>query len=437
MGTTLLSQIVLVPLFLHGVGVRQYAAWLILTAIPTYLTLASDLGFGGAASTVASQRLAQGDAAGALRVLNATWVLVSRASAFVMTVAVAGSFFITRGTSFHSLSSGTAQTILVLQIVSVALSVQIGIVEGAFRSGGLYPRGINYVSLSRLGELLTAGLVLIVDTRPLVAVAASTVGVRFVAVVLMHVSARSRMSWFRLSWRRAQLSEATKLMGASIAYAGFTLSAAVVNQGYTLLLGTATTATELVTFTTVRTLCNSILQFVVAATNGVLPELTFSLTRGEQPRARRIYIATLRLTLWFGAAACILLVILGPLALRLWTHGAANASTAFLALMAATTAADIPWRNDANVLRAVNGHRLVGLLYVVACGLSLAACGLLLSTLGLLAAPVSLFLIDVLITPVARPRARRILAGLRSSGGRRTHYGVVTSTIAKGRVRRE
>ena len=43
---TLIIQVLSVPVFLYSVGVNAYAEWLILTAIPSYLSL-TDLGFGG------------------------------------------------------------------------------------------------------------------------------------------------------------------------------------------------------------------------------------------------------------------------------------------------------------------------------------------------------------------------------------------------------
>src|SRR6266511_513556 len=68
-------QLVGVPILLHAWQVRLYGEWLILFALPAYLSLA-DLGFCQSAGNDMTARLARGDRSGAGRVFLSVLTLV-------------------------------------------------------------------------------------------------------------------------------------------------------------------------------------------------------------------------------------------------------------------------------------------------------------------------------------------------------------------------
>lgn len=66
---TIIVQLVGVPILLHAWGVQLYGEWLILFAIPAYLSM-TDLGFTQCAANDMTARVARGDRAGALAVFQ-------------------------------------------------------------------------------------------------------------------------------------------------------------------------------------------------------------------------------------------------------------------------------------------------------------------------------------------------------------------------------
>ena len=68
-------QLAGVPILLHAWGTQLYGEWLILAAIPTYLSM-TDLGFSQSAGNDMTARMARGDIAGALAVFQSLSVLV-------------------------------------------------------------------------------------------------------------------------------------------------------------------------------------------------------------------------------------------------------------------------------------------------------------------------------------------------------------------------
>jgi len=69
-------QLVGVPIFLHFWSVPLYGNWIVLSAIPSYLSFSS-VGFGSVAGNEMTMRVARADRAGALRVFQSCWWLIA------------------------------------------------------------------------------------------------------------------------------------------------------------------------------------------------------------------------------------------------------------------------------------------------------------------------------------------------------------------------
>src|ERR1700693_3371692 len=85
---TAVIQLSTVPCLLHFWGAAKYGDWLILSAIPSYLSL-SDLGFGDASGSDMTMRVAAGDRHGAIETFQSSWVLLTLVSSFVGLLATA------------------------------------------------------------------------------------------------------------------------------------------------------------------------------------------------------------------------------------------------------------------------------------------------------------------------------------------------------------
>src|SRR4029077_1734002 len=73
---TAVIQLSTVPCLLHFWGAAKYGDWLILSAIPSYLSL-SDLGFGDASGSDMTMRVAAGDRHGAIETFQSSWFLLT------------------------------------------------------------------------------------------------------------------------------------------------------------------------------------------------------------------------------------------------------------------------------------------------------------------------------------------------------------------------
>lgn len=406
---TAVIQICTVPVFIGTVGVDAYADWIVLTAIPAYLSL-MDLGLAGASATIATRAIVDKRGADARAILSSAWATVSVSSVVTIVVATILARFALNESSFEGLD-GYAFEILVLQLLWAGAWMQIGFTEAGWRAGGNYPRGIRYLTLLRLAEFC-ALVAVITLTRNLLLVAIALLVVRVVGWAIIYSVTQRILLWFSLSFRVVKLLWVRQLIGPSLTYAGFPVGLSVLNQGLILVVAAKLGNDVVVVLTTVRTVSNTVMQLSNVVTAGALPELTKKLAEGKLDAARKAQRLTLMLSGFATSVACIALAFVGPELVFLWSNGEVQPSRVFMILMLATILADVPWQSMCNMLRAQNAHGTAGIAYLLSCLGVIGVCAGLLPVVGLVAVPISLFLTDIVVTPVAWVALRKANFGL-------------------------
>lgn len=351
----LLFQLAQVPLFLTTVGPEAYADWLILTALPTYLTLV-DLGFGSAAATRATEEFERGHRHRANTTIASVWWPVT----LVTLVTVAATTLLTVLWAPISLPVSVtdhrvASLILSLQLAYFALWMQGGFVESAFRAARRAAIGTYLYHSFRLVDLFCLALTLI-NTQSLLAVAVSLTVSRAVGLLVFSFLGRKWLTWFRLSRRHCDWRLARTLARPSLAYVSLNLGHSLNFQGYTLLVGSQFGSASLVLFNTARIIGNVVKQATTALNRGVMPELTVALAAGSTSRFTRLSRKLQISSLGVSVLALCLYLAFGDAAVKVWTGGeVAIANSLAVAFLAATTA-ESWWTARLTTLMSANQH---------------------------------------------------------------------------------
>src|SRR5450755_4482686 len=134
---TVAIQLGTVPLLLHAWGAAKYGDWLILSAIPSYLTL-SDLGFGDASGSDMSMRVAANDREGALQTFQSSWVLVTIVSIVMLLLAFIFVWWIPwqHWLKLSSVSNLQAAKVMIVLGLQIVVSQQMCVTESGYRSDG-------------------------------------------------------------------------------------------------------------------------------------------------------------------------------------------------------------------------------------------------------------------------------------------------------------
>ncbi|MCK9187955.1 hypothetical protein [Acidithiobacillus sp.] len=392
-------QLASVPILLHYWGVTLYGEWMILFAVPAYLSM-TDLGFSLSAANDMTARMARGDTAGTL-------VVFQSLSALVYSVALAGlaisalliaTLPIQDWLHFTELPISDVRWVLWLLAAEVLIKLADGVNHAGFRANGEYPLhvGIYYTALlvQQSGVWLAAAF-----GHGLLVAAAWFFAVRVlvtpsVAVLLFH-----RHRSLKPGFAHARLTELRALAQPALANVAMPLAQALNIQGMVLVVGTALGPAAVVTFSVLRTLTRLALQMVLSVSHAVEPELARAWGAQDMSLLRGLYAHSLRAGFWLALIVAMALHFMGGWIVLLWTHGKVRIDTQLFDWLLLSAVASVFWYNGLNLLKAANRHLRPAVWYVISSLLAVMVAMLLLRTTGILSdAGLALLLMDALMT---------------------------------------
>ncbi len=132
-------QLAGVPILLHFWRAQLYGEWLIIFALPFYLSM-TDLGFSQSAANDMTARVARHDEAGALTVFQSLCALVFPMAALGVLLTGFAAFLLPLGSWFHFSILATADVRWILWLLAAEMLVKLteGISHAGFRATGDY-----------------------------------------------------------------------------------------------------------------------------------------------------------------------------------------------------------------------------------------------------------------------------------------------------------
>ena len=398
-GITIVVQLVGVPILLHAWGVQLYGEWLILFAIPAYLSVA-DLGFSQSAGNDMTARVARGDRAGALSVFQSLGVLVYLISAIglLLSAALLWHLPLERWFSLSAMGGDEARWTLWLLAAGVFIGLADGVTHAGFRAGGDYALHVGLHSTARLAQFAGVWVAALAGGGPLAA-AAAFLGVRALATPAFTMLLLYRHRWLSLGFVHARARELRNLFMPALANTALPLAHALNVQGMVLVVGAVLGPLAVVAFSTLRTLARLALQLVLSVSHAAEPELATAYGANNRILLESLFVHTLRAGLWLALVASAGLALFGNLILDVWTHGKVAMDAVLFAWLLASAVASVLWYGALIVLKAANSHLRAAILFVVASTGAVGVTVLLLAWTGRIAyAGLSLLLTDGVMT---------------------------------------
>ena len=407
----IIIQLAGVPILLHAWGTQLYGEWLILAAIPTYLSM-TDLGFSQSAGNDMTARMARGDVAGALAVFQSL-------SAMVYGLALAGLVLVALlmawlplGSWLHFAGLSTREVRWILWLLAAEVLVRLcdGVNHAGFRSHGDYAR---HVALNASTMLLqnVAAWAAALSGAGLVGAALALVAVRAIEVPVSAAWLLRRHHDVRLGLAHASARELRRLAKPALANLSMPLAMALSIQGMVLVVGAVLGPLAVVVFSTLRTLTRIALQMVWRVANSFEPELAAAWGSGDRVLLRRLYLNAQRGGFWLALLAALVLWWAGPWFLGLWTHGRVIMNPLLFTWLLVSAVASMLWYGALNLLKAGNVHLRAAVVYVFAAAAAVMLAFVLLLTSHRLAdAGLALMLADAVMAAYLSRRASRVLA---------------------------
>ncbi|MGE0350785.1 lipopolysaccharide biosynthesis protein [Hydrogenophaga sp.] len=344
------TQLVSLPLFLYHWDMATYGYWLALTALPFYLSLA-DAGISTASCNLMIGLIARGEKARAADVFQSAVAFLLLVALLVLATVALALWWLPATT----LQAPQWKAVLMLLSVTVVLTLFCSLSEVIYKATGGYAAGTYLVTTGRLVDTL-GGLTGLVLTQSFIGVATAMLLARLGYTALCIRLSQRRTDFLRWGVRRANRHDIRQAAAPGALFFSLTLTNALSLQGFTLLvtatLGPAATAV----FNTYRTLSRIVVQIANALSNPLWPELTA--LKGHQGDGPfwALYRRANRLGLLIAAAGALLVYLVAPWLLEVWTHGqipfVAASMALFLLYAAVCSATQVP----RVVLMSINRH---------------------------------------------------------------------------------
>lgn len=392
---TVVIQLASVPLFLHYWGVALYGEWLILSAIPAYLSL-SDVGFASVAANDMTMRVARGDQRGALEVFQSIWVFICGMSlllGFILGYLIFA-FSINDLFSISNISVTQAQQVLLVLMFYVLVGLQGSVLSAGFRSVGLYAYGTVINHNIRLSEWILSIAALAMGASVLV-VAMVMLIVRLLGLFILGVIFYKQVPWLTLGVHSASMRKIRELFKPAIAFMSFPLGLALGLQGMVLIIGALLGSAAVVIFSAYRTLTRLLVQVITMLNQSVWPEMSAAYGAGEMDLVTKLHRKVSAVTFWIALAAVTVLGLLGDWIIGLWTHHAFQSHHVLLELLLATTFLNVLWQTSWVVLMATNRHQQISIIFIASAAAGLLSSALIIPLMGINGAGVALIIAEL------------------------------------------
>jgi O-antigen/teichoic acid export membrane protein len=389
---TLLSQLLLVPIFLKTLGVQTYGEWLIITAIPNYLLL-SDLGL---TVTITNEicrlnTLNDTEKANALfKSTNSLLLLIGTILIFSFLV-FAFFFNIADLLKLKFINEIQTEAIILIYLINIVCTLLFNFNLGQFKAENKFYKYEFFNSILFYADFLITAAILILKLElyfiPLALI---------VNRVIMFFIVKKNLSRFEhYSYGfSGKLGLAKKMIPTSLSYTMFTLGYAFFLQGNTFLIGIKLGSSQVVVFNTVRTLVNSIKAFVGILYLPTMPEFTILITKGQVKEAllklKRIIVIVFAGAIFLASGV----YLFQHLIFKVWVGSKFNYSQVFLITMLVSIIFQTLWNAESMVPMSVNRNKQLALFPILGL-VNLVIQYFILNTYGLTGASVALLLMDI------------------------------------------
>ena len=314
----LVSQVALVPILLFFWGQELFGEWVILSAVPAYLSL-SNLGFSDAMATEVTLCAQKGETHKAAEIFQSTWKIIS-----ALSIAVAACFILLLGTStsvFPSIgvvliSESNASFIVALFMAHIILGIQFSLWAGPYRSVGRYPIHTAIINLSKLLELALGVVVVVLGYGPLEVVVAYVAVRAFFLVVLLWLIPRFN-PWISVDLSKPNFNSIRSiLLRTIICYA---LGNIFVNQGVIVVIGYAVGASAVSMYSVMRTLTRLVLKLAGIMNSNFMPEMSAAFASDDISLFRSLNRSLCQYGFWLVTCGSLFLLIFADPIIRTWT----------------------------------------------------------------------------------------------------------------------
>lgn len=409
LATQTLVQIVSVPLFLFFWSKELYGEWILISAIPTYLSLA-EAGFATTAGNEIGMAVATGNLERARCSLHTAWGFLAAICIPLLALAFGASFAIPWSRWLKLSVPEAAEICWVIFLLSAytLAGLVFNVLGAVYRVTYKVPRFGFLMYTGRLVEL-GAIAVSVAISQSMVFLASIMLATRVATVLIVYLDSRHFSPTLNLGLAAFSMEELKRTWRPSVLFMCTALGNALYFQGLTLLVGNRMGVSSVVVFNTTRTLTRTIVQFVTVIKHSAWVEFPYLFGAGDLARARRLNGLALEVSWVTSATLAMAVYFVAPWIMALWTHDVVEIDRALLAILLLSAVLNTVWFVPSGLLQGVNRHEGFALRYLLATSASLIVGALLVRPLGLAGVAWSMVVCEILLVPYVIEKTCQLL----------------------------
>ncbi|WP_372739247.1 lipopolysaccharide biosynthesis protein [Neptunomonas sp.] len=394
----IIQQLLLVTILVTVWPAQLYGEWLVVSAIPIFLSLA-DFGFVLAGSNELSRRATSENKKSVVDFYSTYSVYFQRWSLLIATLLAGFAFIlpIKEWMSLEVMSATEVSTVFLLLSLSALISQNSLTLVAGLRSKGKTHYGLWIrVLLALLQTALAFILVWVFKASP----------VSLAAGMLLLTLGGYWFEWLVL--KRLGLCQIRKLyqplnneismkpyLFSGLEMMLIPLAQAIILQGSIILIAKALDPIAVVIFATHRTFARLGSSVVKVFANPLLSEAGLLQSYEDRPELTKIVTILSRVTFWLALLMVGGFILLGSWIYTLWTQGNISFDKDLLLILLAGVVAESLWQIVTVVRMGSNRHRPVAWGYLIFAVLGLIIAGLLVIDYGILGVALGVTLIDI------------------------------------------
>jgi O-antigen/teichoic acid export membrane protein len=393
--SNLLYKLLQVPVLITALGVAEYGRWLVISSLPTMFALAN-FGFGSVAANDMVMATADGNKKEAASVF-------STSQAMFILIAILGLISILSISPFISWENLINVDITrhnELQKTAIFLTVSMLIsFSGDLYGGRLRAANKAYISIAFGGVrpwfdffalIITLRYSKNFDSLAL-AVTVST---------LLYLFVYQFFSWFvnpeiKFKFKDINVSYIRRLFYKGFYFQLLSIGNSLLMQGNLLIVQLLLGPVEVVIFSTVRTLINSVNQAMGMINQITWPEFSYLFGSSDFVRAARLHRIGSLISASIAIVGFIVLSLVGTFFIQWWTKGAVHIQEHLLIIFLLVIPLTASYACSCAVLAACNKHEGLAISYLIGTVLSLISCYLLTLIFGIEGAALSLVVVNL------------------------------------------
>jgi O-antigen/teichoic acid export membrane protein len=349
----ILTQLLVPPILITMWGVGQYGEWLLIAAIPLFLSNA-DFGFTSAASSDMTMEVARNNQKLVNAVFQSIYVLTVCLSLLIVIVSsvLLWPDQITIGSLIFTKSSLLAAYCFSYYTAFVFVSK---LFLGCLRSGRGY--AFSTITYDIIQSFEDFSLVVAAYCGLSFAKCAMIITlIRIINVVVLFFIVRQRMPWLKFGLEYARLAEIRRLLVPAFAALAIPLALAFNFQGMVWIAGVFISPAAAAILNTTRTASRIITQLIGIFSRAAMPIYSASVATEDESAGKIIVELNSFLTVFVLLPGCALFAVFGAQVIALWTHGLIVPSWTLVALVALATTFHSVWYFYSNFLLSINRH---------------------------------------------------------------------------------